>query len=282
MITAYFLYFFAMILPVLLWIATSVWTILDAEKIPAKGWTAVGENKNIWIALSILLAWPFGFALYLWLVRRHLDVFVKEQHDKEVIENYEARKNSKDNEPEDLSDSTIEESSGDENTEHEEFSSSYNSNLRNTMDELDRTPETVSYDRNTERETYTKVVAVVETGPPTELISLEDEAKDDDAKDTGPISSIPVVYPAPSSEESERVIPEQPDYRPTVQDDVDEDVETESSKEVTESDLLVTEQDEEVTEVQNKPRPYSVIPPVPTHSPTVHEGLKSKSSTDNK
>lgn len=58
------------VLPILAWFAISVWIVLDADKMPDEAWKLSGESKNVWIALAVLLAWPFGLIFYVFLPRR--------------------------------------------------------------------------------------------------------------------------------------------------------------------------------------------------------------------
>lgn len=67
-------FFFALftVLPVLIWLAVSVLIAIDADKLHDEAWTLAGESKNVWLAISILLVWPFGLFFYLFLVRRKI------------------------------------------------------------------------------------------------------------------------------------------------------------------------------------------------------------------
>lgn len=82
--TFYFFYTFMMLVPLFLWIATSIWTILDAEKTPTAAWDSIKESKSVWIVIATLVAWPFGFLFYLLLVKRPLVKIAKEVHDQEI------------------------------------------------------------------------------------------------------------------------------------------------------------------------------------------------------
>lgn len=72
-------FFFALmtLLPVLIWFAVSLWVILDAEKMPVEAWRLAGESKNVWIALSVLLMWPFGLIFYIFIVRKKVSAFAR-------------------------------------------------------------------------------------------------------------------------------------------------------------------------------------------------------------
>jgi hypothetical protein len=67
-------FFFALftVLPILIWLAVSVLVAIDADKLHDEAWTLAGESKNVWLAISILLVWPFGLFFYLFLVRRKI------------------------------------------------------------------------------------------------------------------------------------------------------------------------------------------------------------------
>lgn len=67
-----FFFTFLTMIPVLLWLAVSLWVVLDAEKTPAEAWTLSGESRNVWIAISLLLVWPFGLFFYLLIVRKKI------------------------------------------------------------------------------------------------------------------------------------------------------------------------------------------------------------------
>lgn len=59
-------------IPIIFWFASSLWVALDAEKMPAEAWAEVQESKNVWLAISLLLMWPFGLFIYLLVVRKNV------------------------------------------------------------------------------------------------------------------------------------------------------------------------------------------------------------------
>lgn len=66
------LYTLMTLIPILIWFGVSLWVALDADKMPAEAWTLSGESKNVWTAIALLLAWPFGLIFYLFIVRKKI------------------------------------------------------------------------------------------------------------------------------------------------------------------------------------------------------------------
>lgn len=238
MIPAYFVHFVTIVLPWILWIAMSIWIIYDAEKIPQEGWRTLRESKNVWVAISILLAWPFGLFLYLILVRFPLEKFVKKAREDEIIARYKADTEKK-NHPSSMSNRKDDESryaqgvprAKDVSPKGSPARAYVNSNLRKTM-------ESVNNDHK---------------NPSTAAMPSLPE--------TGPLASIPVVYPPIASP------PEQP---PVIHEKKDEEVaehaENDSKVEELKADEDVKPSDDTATKAH---------PIVPPYKPTVHKNIKS-------
>lgn len=79
-----FLFTLMTFIPIVFWFAASLWVALDAEKMPAEAWTTVRESKNVWLAISLLLMWPFGLFYYLLFVRKSVAAVAK-SIDEEVL-----------------------------------------------------------------------------------------------------------------------------------------------------------------------------------------------------
>lgn len=188
-------FFFALmtLLPVLIWFGLALWVILDADKMPTEAWRLAGESKNVWIALSILLMWPFGFIFYFFVVRKKVagfartineDVLIGKAADRLRKESYEDRgayaAHSESHIPEDR-DYEVESHKTDDRPAFEEGSDSTWKNVADdtkTHDDVDETPK--SSDNG--------------------VFDYEESDARDDFR------------------ENEQTIPPKPDYAPTVSD----------------------------------------------------------------
>lgn len=310
MATLYFLYFFSMILPVLLWIASSIWMILDAEKIPSEAWAEVRESKTVWIAISVLLAWPFGLAFYIFLVRRPIEKIMSRQRDEELVDKATERLREENAQKEKDRNAVNDSVNDDEDELHDyyeddnltdeeyvgydydgdydyddrtypkeskryysEDSHSPSSNLRRVMDDYNRDPLVPSYDRNQERDNFSNFEENLLKNEHHETETISHTFEDTETK-VHPVYSDPVVYPAPS--ESDKKSHSQEITIPPVPDYAptvhEETVDNDDQKESSpvESNVESTEVIEVVKDSETERK--VIIPPMPKNPPTIGVG----------
>lgn len=240
MVTLYFTWLF-IIFPVILWAATAIWTVMDAERIPNEAWRKTGESRTVWTLLAIFLFWPIGFIYYAFVVRRPLNAEAEKIAEDAQYERHKARwneetgltapedrKNENGEYPED-EDHLIfrdhdEETSDHEYREHFDGTEGYYEDEVYSPSEDFRNSSLSCCNGNCHCERRLEEVVRDENDEDPDTSDLEDHET----------SSVPVVYPAPKDET--RIMPPIPTTPPTVQGTITPDS--------LEDTALITEQPE--------------------------------------